>query len=81
MQYQHEHGETHRDRGLRQSLKRQRNQILRVMRERIRGSSLIIQTGRGPLVYGYSVLRLDGFVVAVLFGIRLAMGIMRSGRL
>jgi hypothetical protein len=54
MQYQHEHGETHRDRGLRQSLKRQRNQILRVMRERIRGSSLIIQTGRGPLVYSGS---------------------------
>jgi ubiquinone biosynthesis protein len=45
------------------------------------GSSLIIQTGRGPLVSGYPVLGLGGFVVAVLFGIRLAIGIMRSGRL
>jgi ubiquinone biosynthesis protein len=45
------------------------------------GSSLIIQTGRGPLAYGYPVLGLAGFVVAVLFGIRLAIGIMRSGRL
>jgi ubiquinone biosynthesis protein len=45
------------------------------------GSSLIIQTGRGPMAYGYPVLGLVGFVVAVLFGVRLAIGIMRSGRL
>jgi ubiquinone biosynthesis protein len=45
------------------------------------GSSLIIQTGRGPLAYGYPVIGLGGFIVAVLFGIRLAIGIMRSGRL
>jgi ubiquinone biosynthesis protein len=45
------------------------------------GSSLIIQTGRGPMAYDYPVLGLAGFVVAVLFGIRLAIGIMRSGRL
>lgn len=36
LQHQLEYGETHRDRGLRQSLERQRHQILRVMRERIR---------------------------------------------
>jgi ubiquinone biosynthesis protein len=45
------------------------------------GSSLIIQTGRGPMAFGYPVLGLAGFVVAVLFGVRLAIGIMRSGRL
>jgi ubiquinone biosynthesis protein len=45
------------------------------------GSSLIIQTGRGPLAYGHPIFGLAGFVVAVLFGIRLAIGIMRSGRL
>jgi ubiquinone biosynthesis protein len=45
------------------------------------GSSLIIQTGRGPLAYGYPLFGLVGFVVAALFGIRLAIGIMRSGRL
>lgn len=44
-------------------------------------SSLIIQAGRGPLAYGYPVFGLVGFVVAALFGIRLAIGIMRSGRL
>jgi hypothetical protein len=33
------------------------------------------------MAYDYPVLGLAGFVVAVLFGIRLAIGIMRSGRL
>ena len=45
------------------------------------GSSLIIQGGRGAMAYGYPILGLAGYVVAVLFGIRLAIGIMRSGRL
>jgi ubiquinone biosynthesis protein len=45
------------------------------------GSSLIIQAGRGDAGYGYPVLGLAGFLVAGLFGIRLAIGIVRSGRL
>jgi ubiquinone biosynthesis protein len=45
------------------------------------GSSLIIQAGRGAAAYGYPVLGLAGFLVAGMFGIRLAIGIMRSGRL
>jgi ubiquinone biosynthesis protein len=45
------------------------------------GSSFIIQIERGPLVYGYPVLGLIGFLVAGLFGIGLAIAILRSGRL
>ena len=45
------------------------------------GSSLIIQAGRGAMAYGYPMLGLAGFLVAGMFGIRLAIGIMRSGRL
>lgn len=45
------------------------------------GSSLIIQAGRGTAVYGYPMLGLAGFIVAGLFGIGLAIGIVRSGRL
>ncbi|MCC7044768.1 MAG: phosphotransferase [Acidobacteria bacterium] len=45
------------------------------------GSSFIIQIERGPLVYGYPVLGLIGFLVAGLFGVGLAIAILRSGRL
>lgn len=45
------------------------------------GSSTVIQAGHGPLFYGYPVLGLAGFVVAGLFGVRLAIGIVRTGRL
>jgi ubiquinone biosynthesis protein len=45
------------------------------------GSSLIIQGGRGTTAYGYPMLGLAGFLVAGLFGIGLAIGIVRSGRL
>jgi ubiquinone biosynthesis protein len=45
------------------------------------GSSLIIQAGIGATAYGYPVLGLIGFLVAGLFGIRLAIGVVRSGRL
>jgi len=34
----HEHGETHRDRGLRQSLERQRAEILRAMHDRLKSA-------------------------------------------
>jgi ubiquinone biosynthesis protein len=45
------------------------------------GSSLIIHAGRGESAYGYPVLGLIGFVIAGVFGIRLATGIVRSGKL
>lgn len=45
------------------------------------GSSLIIHAGRGATAYGYPVLGLIGFLVAAVFGVGLAIGIMRSGRL
>ena len=35
----HEHGETHRDLGLRQSLERQRTEILRAMHDRLKSAS------------------------------------------
>jgi ubiquinone biosynthesis protein len=45
------------------------------------GSSLIIQIDRGPQVLGYPVLGLVGFLVAGVFGIGLAVAILRAGRL
>lgn len=45
------------------------------------GSSLVIQSGRGPFVLGYPVLGLAGFLIAGVLGIGLAIGIARSGRL
>ena len=45
------------------------------------GSSLIIQTGRGPLVWGVPMLGLLGFGFAALFGIWLVISILRSGRI
>jgi ubiquinone biosynthesis protein len=45
------------------------------------GSSLIIHAGRGTTAYGYPVLGLIGFLVAAVFGVGLAIGIMRSERL
>lgn len=45
------------------------------------GSSLIIMSNRGPLVYGFSVLGILGFVFAGILGLGLAIGILRSGRL
>jgi ubiquinone biosynthesis protein len=45
------------------------------------GSSVVIQAGVGGSIYGYPALGLAGFVVAGLFGIGLAIGIARSGRL
>jgi len=45
------------------------------------GSSLIINLGRGPLVYGFSALGIIGFFIAGLLGLWLAIAILRSGRL
>lgn len=45
------------------------------------GSSLIIMANRGPMVYGFPVLGILGFVFAGILGLALAIGVLRSGRL
>jgi ubiquinone biosynthesis protein len=45
------------------------------------GSSLIVQGGAGPLLFGLPALGLIGFVTAGILGLWLAVGILRSGRL
>jgi ubiquinone biosynthesis protein len=44
-------------------------------------SSLIINSGRGPLILGFSALGVIGFSLAGLLGLWLAIAILRSGRL
>jgi len=45
------------------------------------GSSLIIMANKGPLVYGFPVLGILGFIFAGILGLGLAIAILRSGRL
>ncbi len=45
------------------------------------GSSLIMQTNKGPLMFGFPILGFLGYSVAGLLGLWLAVGILRSGRL
>src|SRR3989338_758217 len=45
------------------------------------GSSLIIIANKGPLVYGFPVLGVLGFIFAGILGLGLAIAILRSGRL
>jgi len=45
------------------------------------GSSLIIQTDRGPMLFGLPLLGLLGYSIAGILGLWLAIGILRSGRL
>ena len=45
------------------------------------GSSLIMQTNKGPTMLGFPVLGFLGYSVAGLLGLWLAIGILRSGRL
>lgn len=45
------------------------------------GSSIIMQTSRGPLVWGFPLPGIVGFVVAAMIGIWLVISILRSGRL
>jgi ubiquinone biosynthesis protein len=44
-------------------------------------SSILVQARIGPLISGYPILGLAGFAVAVVMGLWLLFGIMRSGRL
>ena len=45
------------------------------------GSSLIIMANRVPLIYGFPVLGILGFIFAGLLGLGLAIGVLKSGRL
>jgi ubiquinone biosynthesis protein len=45
------------------------------------GSSIIMQTDKGPLLFGFPVLGLLGYSMAALLGFWLAFAILRSGRL
>jgi len=45
------------------------------------GSSLIITTNIGPLLFGFPVLGLFGYTIAGVLGIWLLISILRSGRL
>ena len=45
------------------------------------GSSLVMQIDKGPMILGFPLLGLLGYLVAALLGLWLAVGILRSGRL
>ena len=45
------------------------------------GSSLVLQRGTGPTLFGFPAVGLIGFVAAAILGLWLAIGILRSGRL
>lgn len=45
------------------------------------GSSLIMQTDKGPMLFGFPVLGLFGYCVAGILGFGLAIAILRSGRM
>lgn len=45
------------------------------------GSSIIMQTDKGPLFLGFPVLGIIGFLVASILGLGLAIAILRSGKL
>jgi ubiquinone biosynthesis protein len=45
------------------------------------GSSLIMQTNKGPLMFGFPILGFLGYSIAGFLGLWLAVGILRSGRL
>jgi ubiquinone biosynthesis protein len=45
------------------------------------GSSLIMQTSKGPLLFGFPILGFLGYSAAALLGLWLAIAILRSGRL
>jgi ubiquinone biosynthesis protein len=45
------------------------------------GSSIIVHAGTGPLLFGYPLLGMAGFIATGVLGMGLAVGILRSGRL
>ncbi|MDT8420001.1 MAG: AarF/ABC1/UbiB kinase family protein [Desulfuromonadales bacterium] len=45
------------------------------------GSSLIMQTDKGPMLFGFPILGLLGYSIAAFLGLGLAIAILRSGRM
>lgn len=45
------------------------------------GSSIVMQTDKGPLLFGFPALGIVGYSIAAVLGLWLAVGILRSGRL
>ena len=45
------------------------------------GSSIIMQTNKGPLFLGFPMLGIIGFIIAAIMGLWLAVAILRSGKL
>lgn len=45
------------------------------------GSSLIMQTDKGPILFGFPILGLLGYTIAAFLGFGLAIAILRSGRM
>ncbi len=45
------------------------------------GSSIVMQTDKGPLLFGFPALGILGYSIAAMLGLWLAIGILRSGRL
>lgn len=45
------------------------------------GSSVIMLSGKGPLLFGFPMLGVIGYIVALILGLWLALSILRSGRL
>lgn len=45
------------------------------------GSSLVMQLDRGPMIFGFSVFGLGGYLIAALLGLWLVVAILRSGRI
>ena len=68
---------------LRKELDRSSNRISfsLIVAALIVGSSLIIQTNKGPQIFGYPILGVLGFVLASVMGVWLLIAILRSGKL
>jgi ubiquinone biosynthesis protein len=45
------------------------------------GSSIVMQTNKGPLLFGFPVFGFIGYIIAGIMGLWLAIAILRSGRL
>ncbi|MBI5238128.1 MAG: ubiquinone biosynthesis protein UbiB [Deltaproteobacteria bacterium] len=51
-----------------------------IMAALVIGSSLVVSSGKGPVVMGYPLLGIAGFVIASILGLWLAVQILRSGK-
>jgi len=45
------------------------------------GSSFIVQLDKGPLIFGFNVIGILGYLIAAFLGLWLVIAIIRSGKL